>query len=266
MHGTNVKISFNGDLLFCLQRTQEEIIYGRTNRSLNSFDKCGTVKSYLEVNIFNPSPAESLSRAETPSEDWGSDGWTRSIGWVMVGWGGHSTRTYILPVSNLSTIDPTVTNLALNLDIWRTPQFSGWRSWFVFRRYQVQTLGRRPNTSIEDLAVSSASRRTPRYCIQRGHEGWPPCPLCMLLRINREMKSHPKLISRSKYMHTRTSTSATKVLLTAWIMERFGIEDRCKLYPIGFTKRSLQRQGLLSWWQWQLPKPFVCECIFPLIL
>jgi len=132
--------------------------------------------------------------------------WTRSIGWVMVGWGRHGTRTFIFTGSFLSTIDPTVTNATLNLDIWRTPQFSGWRSWFVFRRYQVQTSGQGPNTSIEDLAVSSASHRTPRYCLQRGHEGWPPCPVSILFRTDSEMKSHRKLISRSKYMHAYTNT------------------------------------------------------------
>lgn len=136
-------------------------------------------KVILKLTFFNLSPAECPSRAETPPEDWGSDGWERSIGWVMVGWGRHSTRTFIFTGSILSTIHPTVTNLALNLDIWRTPQFSGWRSWFVFRRYEVQISGWGPNTSTEDLAVSSASRRTPRYCLQRGHEGWSPCPVCV---------------------------------------------------------------------------------------
>jgi hypothetical protein len=33
VHG--ITFTFKGDLLFCLQRIQEEIIYGRTNQSLN---------------------------------------------------------------------------------------------------------------------------------------------------------------------------------------------------------------------------------------
>jgi hypothetical protein len=197
-----MRCSYKGNLLFCLQRIQAKIIYGPTNRPLNSFDKCGTVKSYLEVNFFNPSPDECPLRTETPPEDRGSDGWTRSIGWVMLGWGSHSTWTFILPGCSLSTIDPTVTKLALNLDIWWTSLFCGWRSWFVFRRYQVQTSGRKPNTSIEDLAVYSTSRATPWYCLKRGHEGWHPYPVCVLLCTEGEIKSRSKLIGRSKYTHT----------------------------------------------------------------